>query len=40
MERAENKVGIEVAYDELLAGKKGKQLQEKIAGGSVEADVQ
>jgi cell division protein FtsI (penicillin-binding protein 3) len=33
MERAENKVGIELAYDALLAGKKGKQLQEKIAGG-------
>ena len=33
MERQENKVGIELAYDELLSGKKGKQLQEKIAGG-------
>lgn len=33
MERAENKVGIELAYDELLSGKKGKQLQEKIPGG-------
>jgi cell division protein FtsI (penicillin-binding protein 3) len=33
MERLENKVGIELAYDELLSGKKGKQLQEKIAGG-------
>jgi cell division protein FtsI (penicillin-binding protein 3) len=33
MERAENKVGIELAYDEFLSGKKGKQLQEKIAGG-------
>jgi cell division protein FtsI (penicillin-binding protein 3) len=33
MERAEHKVGIELAYDALLAGKKGKQLQEKIAGG-------
>ncbi len=33
MDRLENKVGIELAYDELLSGKKGKQLQEKIAGG-------
>lgn len=33
MERQENKVGIELAYDELLSGKKGKQMQEKIAGG-------
>ena len=33
MERAENKVGIELAYDSLLAGKKGSQMMEKIAGG-------
>ncbi len=33
MERAENKVGIERDYDELLRGKKGKQMMEKIAGG-------
>ncbi len=31
--RAENEVGLELAYQELLAGKKGKQLQEKIPGG-------
>lgn len=31
--RAENEVGIELAYQDLLAGKKGKQLQEKIPGG-------
>ncbi len=33
MERAENKVGIERDYDELLRGKKGAQMMEKIAGG-------
>jgi cell division protein FtsI (penicillin-binding protein 3) len=33
MERAENKVGIERDYDELLRGKKGSQMMEKIAGG-------
>ncbi len=33
MERKENKVGIELAYDSLLAGKKGSQMMEKIAGG-------
>ncbi len=31
--RPENEVGIELAYHDLLAGKKGKQLQEKIPGG-------
>lgn len=31
--RAENEVGIELAYQDLLSGKKGKQLQEKIPGG-------
>jgi cell division protein FtsI (penicillin-binding protein 3) len=33
LEREDNKVGIELAYDELLRGVKGTQLQEKIAGG-------
>jgi cell division protein FtsI (penicillin-binding protein 3) len=32
-EQADNKFGIELAFDSLLAGHKGKQLQEKIAGG-------
>jgi cell division protein FtsI (penicillin-binding protein 3) len=32
-DQADNKFGIELAFDSLLAGKKGKQLQEKIAGG-------
>ncbi len=31
--RADNEVGLELAYQDLLAGKKGKQLQEKIPGG-------
>jgi cell division protein FtsI (penicillin-binding protein 3) len=33
LEREENKVGLELFYNDLLAGKKGQQLQEKIAGG-------
>lgn len=33
LEREDNKVGLELAYDEALRGVKGKQLQEKIAGG-------
>lgn len=33
LEREDNKVGLELAYDSLLSGKEGKQLQEKIAGG-------
>ena len=33
IDREEDKVGLEEAYDTLLAGKKGKQRQEKIAGG-------
>lgn len=33
LEREENKVGLELFYDDLLSGKKGQQLQEKIAGG-------
>ncbi len=33
LEREDNKVGIELAFDEELSGKKGQQLQEKIAGG-------
>jgi len=32
-DQADNKFGIELAFDSFLAGKKGKQLQEKIAGG-------
>ncbi|MFN0033263.1 MAG: penicillin-binding protein [Flavobacteriales bacterium] len=31
--RAADEVGIELAYNKVLAGKKGKQLQEKIPGG-------
>jgi cell division protein FtsI (penicillin-binding protein 3) len=33
LEREDNKVGLELAYNDLLAGKKGKQLQERIPGG-------
>jgi len=33
LEREDNKVGLELAYDEFLAGKKGKQMQERIPGG-------
>jgi len=33
LDREDNKVGLELAYNDALAGKKGKQLQEKIAGG-------
>ncbi|MCC6599637.1 MAG: PASTA domain-containing protein [Crocinitomicaceae bacterium] len=33
LEREENKVGLELAYNDLLSGKKGEQLQKKIAGG-------
>ena len=33
LEREENKVGLELFYNDLLSGKKGQQLQEKIAGG-------
>jgi cell division protein FtsI (penicillin-binding protein 3) len=32
-DQADNKFGLELAFDSLLAGKKGKQLQEKIPGG-------
>ncbi len=33
LQREDNQVGLELAYDAELSGKKGKQLQEKIAGG-------
>ncbi len=33
LNREDNQVGLELAYDALLSGKKGKQLQEKMAGG-------
>lgn len=33
LQREDNKVGLELAYDSELSGKRGKQLQEKIAGG-------
>jgi len=33
LEREDNKVGLELAFNKELSGKKGKQLQEKIAGG-------
>lgn len=33
LEREDNKVGLELAYDNELRGVQGKQLQEKIAGG-------
>jgi cell division protein FtsI (penicillin-binding protein 3) len=33
LEREDNKVGLELAYDAELSGVMGKQLQEKIAGG-------
>jgi len=33
LQREDNQVGLELAYDAELGGKKGKQLQEKIAGG-------
>jgi cell division protein FtsI (penicillin-binding protein 3) len=33
LEREDNKVGLELAYDQFLAGKKGKQMQERIPGG-------
>ncbi|MFM1998745.1 MAG: hypothetical protein RL204_692 [Bacteroidota bacterium] len=33
LNREDNQVGLELAYDEILAGKKGRQLQEKMAGG-------
>ena len=33
LNREENQVGLELAYDELLSGKPGKQIQEKMAGG-------
>ncbi|MEN9639302.1 MAG: hypothetical protein RLZZ262_1170 [Bacteroidota bacterium] len=32
-DQIDNKFGIELAFDSLLAGRKGKQLQEKIPGG-------
>lgn len=33
LEREDNKVGLELAYDNYLSGKKGKQMQERIPGG-------
>ena len=33
LERTDNKVGLELQYDSLLSGKKGKQYQQRIAGG-------
>lgn len=33
LEREDNKVGLELAYDDLLSGKKGQQMQERIPGG-------
>ncbi|MFN8775546.1 MAG: penicillin-binding protein [Flavobacteriales bacterium] len=33
LEREDHKVGLELAYDQYLAGKKGKQMQERIPGG-------
>lgn len=33
LNREDNQVGLELAYDNILSGKKGKQLQEKMAGG-------
>ncbi|MFO0362343.1 MAG: penicillin-binding protein [Flavobacteriales bacterium] len=33
LEREDHKVGLELAYDQFLAGKKGKQMQERIPGG-------
>jgi len=33
LDREDNKVGLEHAYDHYLAGKKGKQMQERIPGG-------
>lgn len=33
LNREDNQVGLELAYDSLLSGKPGKQLQEKMAGG-------
>lgn len=33
LNREDNQVGLELAYDSLLAGKPGKQLMEKMAGG-------
>lgn len=33
LNRDEKQVGLELAYDEVLSGKKGRQIQEKMAGG-------
>jgi cell division protein FtsI (penicillin-binding protein 3) len=33
LEREDHKVGLELQYDSLLSGKKGKQYQQRIAGG-------
>lgn len=34
LNREDNQVGLELSYDKVLAGKKGKQQQEKMAGGA------